>query len=66
MFGVAGGWLAGERLEPLQWLGAILVVLSVAAITIRVARPADAPAGQPSSAAASTQMALNPSDARRS
>jgi drug/metabolite transporter (DMT)-like permease len=66
VFGVAGGWLAGERLEPLQWLGAILVVLSVAAITIRVARPADEPAGQPSSAAASAQIALSPSDASRS
>lgn len=66
VFGVAGGWLAGERLEPIQWLGAILVVLSVAAITIRVARPVDEPAAQASSAEASAQMALNPSDARRS
>lgn len=66
VFGVAGGWLVGERLEPLQWLGAILVVLSVATITIRVARPADERAGQPSSADPSAQMALNPSDARRS
>jgi probable blue pigment (indigoidine) exporter len=66
VFGVAGGWLAGERLEPLQWIGAILVVVSVAAITIRVARPVDQPAGHPSSADASTQMALNPSDASRS
>ena len=65
VFGVAGGWLAGERLEPLQWLGAILVVVSVAAITIRVARPADQQGRQPSSADASAQMALNPSDARR-
>ena len=66
VFGVAGGWLAGERLEPVQWLGAILVVVSVAAITIRVARPAEEPAGQPSSADASTQIALSPSEARRS
>jgi probable blue pigment (indigoidine) exporter len=66
VFGVAGGWLTGERLEPLQWVGAILVVLSVAAITIRVARPAHEQAGQPSSADASAQMALSPSDARRS
>ena len=65
VFGVAGGWLAGERLEPLQWLGAILIVVSVAAITIRVARPADQQGRQPSSADASAQMALNPSDARR-
>lgn len=66
VFGLAGGWLAGERLEPLQWFGAVLVVLSVAAITIRVARPANEPAGQPSSADASAQMALSPRDARRS
>ena len=66
VFGVAGGWLAGERLEPLQWVGAILVVVSVAAITIRVARPADERPGQPSSADASAQMARSPSDARRS
>jgi probable blue pigment (indigoidine) exporter len=65
VFGVAGGWLAGERLEPLQWLGAIFVVLSVAAITIRVARPAGEPAVQPSSADPSTQMARSPSGARR-
>ena len=67
VFGVAGGWLAGERLEPLQWLGAILVVVSVAAITIRGgADPRTSGAGQPSSAAASAQMALNPSASRRS
>jgi probable blue pigment (indigoidine) exporter len=66
VFGVAGGWLAGERLEPVQWVGAILVVLSVAAITIRVARPADERADQPSSADASAQIALSPSDASRS
>jgi drug/metabolite transporter (DMT)-like permease len=66
VFGVAGGWLAGERLEPLQWLGAILVVISVAAITIRAARPADEQLDQPASADASAQMALNPSEASRS
>lgn len=66
VFGVAGGWLTGERLEPLQWLGAILVVVSVAAITIRAARPADATKGQLSSAEASAQMALSPSEASRS
>ena len=46
VFGLAGGWLVGERLQPLQWLGAVVVVLAVAAITIRVARPA-AEAGAP-------------------
>ena len=41
VFGLAGGLLVGERLQPLQWLGAIVVVLAVAMITIRVARPAE-------------------------
>jgi hypothetical protein len=60
---VAAGWLAGERLQPLQWLGAVLVVVSVAAITIRMARPADRKRDldQPSSAAASAQIASAPS-----
>jgi drug/metabolite transporter (DMT)-like permease len=66
VFGVAGAWLAGERLEPVQWLGAVLVVASVAVITIRVASPANDVATQGSSADASAQMALNPSDASRS
>jgi probable blue pigment (indigoidine) exporter len=39
VFGVAVAWLFGERLAPVQWLGAALVVASVAVITIRVARP---------------------------
>jgi probable blue pigment (indigoidine) exporter len=65
VFGVAGGWLAGERLEPLQWLGASVVIVAVAAITIRAARPAEDQAAQPSSADASAQIALSPSDARR-
>lgn len=56
IFGVAGAWLAGERLQPIQWLGAILVVASVAVITsVR----------QPSSAAASAQIAMTPSAASR-
>jgi drug/metabolite transporter (DMT)-like permease len=67
VFGIAGAWLAGERLEPPQWLGATLVVLAVAAITIRLARPAQSGAtAQSSSAEASAQIALSPSDARRS
>lgn len=41
VFGLAGGWLIGERLEAIQWVGAGLVVGAVAAITIRAARPAD-------------------------
>lgn len=63
VFGVAGGWALGERLEPVQWLGAVLVIVSVAAITTRAARAAT---DQPSSADASAQMALSPSDASRS
>ena len=39
VFGLAGGWVIGERLQPVQWLGAVVVVLAVAAITIRGARP---------------------------
>jgi drug/metabolite transporter (DMT)-like permease len=66
VFGVAGGLLAGERLEPLQWLGAILVVASVAVITTRSARPPIEAAGQPSSAAASAQIATTPRPASRS
>jgi probable blue pigment (indigoidine) exporter len=42
VFGVAAGWLYGERLQPLQWVGATLVVLSVAVISIRAARPSSA------------------------
>jgi probable blue pigment (indigoidine) exporter len=38
VFGLAGGWLIGERLETQQWIGAVVVVASVAAITVR-ARP---------------------------
>jgi drug/metabolite transporter (DMT)-like permease len=42
VFGIAVAWGFGERLEPLQWVGASLVVASVAAITIRAARPVPA------------------------
>jgi drug/metabolite transporter (DMT)-like permease len=62
VFGVAAGWFVGERLQPLQWLGALLVIVSVAAITLRTARGADVESrvGQPSSASASTQIATAP------
>ncbi len=42
VFGVTFAAMAGERLEPIQWLGAALVVLAVAAATLqpRTARPA--------------------------
>jgi drug/metabolite transporter (DMT)-like permease len=70
VFGLAGGWLIGEALELVQWLGALLVVASVAVVTVRSARPAaedldgTTPSdSQPSSAAASAQMATSPSDA---
>jgi probable blue pigment (indigoidine) exporter len=43
VFGLAGGWLIGERLLSLQWIGAALVVASVVVITIRSARPVPAP-----------------------
>jgi drug/metabolite transporter (DMT)-like permease len=39
VFGIAAGWLYGERLQPVQWLGAALVVVSVGVISIRAARP---------------------------
>jgi probable blue pigment (indigoidine) exporter len=39
VFGIAVAGAFGERLEPIQWVGAILVVSSVAVITIRAARP---------------------------
>ena len=39
VFGVAGGYLVGERLEPRQWLGAIVIV--AATVTIAVGHRAD-------------------------
>jgi probable blue pigment (indigoidine) exporter len=33
VFGVAAGYLIGERLDPRQWLGATIIVLAVATIT---------------------------------
>jgi probable blue pigment (indigoidine) exporter len=67
VFGLAGGWLVGERLQPLQWMGAVVVVVSVAAITIRAAQPAraDDESHQPSSATDSTQIASAPSASMR-
>lgn len=68
VFGIAVAGTFGERLEPIQWVGAILVVASVAVITIRAARPVpaavavgQAPAtSSPSSAAPSAQMPTSP------
>ncbi len=63
VFGLAGAWVTGERLEPIQWLGAIVVVAAVAWITVHAgeAQAGNAATGQPSSAASSTQMATAPS-----
>ena len=35
VFGVAAGYLVGERLEPRQWLGAVVIVAATAAIAAR-------------------------------
>jgi probable blue pigment (indigoidine) exporter len=35
VFGVAAGYLVGERLEPLQWLGAAVIVAATVAIALR-------------------------------
>ena len=32
VFGVAGGYLVGERLEPRQWVGAVIVVVATLGI----------------------------------
>jgi len=68
VFGVGLGWLVGERLEPVQWLAGGVVVLAVAAISIRGSAQVPAANGvgdQPSSAEASAQTAMIPSDASR-
>jgi drug/metabolite transporter (DMT)-like permease len=41
VFGVAVAAAFGERLEPLQWIGAVVVVGAVTIITIRAARPVE-------------------------
>ena len=69
VIGVALASVAGERLEPLQWLGATVVVAAVAAITvvgIRRTRSDSAETDQPSSAPASAQIATTPRPASRS
>jgi drug/metabolite transporter (DMT)-like permease len=68
VIGVGLATLTGERLEPLQWVGGALVVGAVALITflgVRAGRNDDEVA-QPSSASASAQTAMTPSDATRS
>ena len=61
VFGLAGAWVTGERLEPMQWLGAAIVIGAVAWITMRAGQaPAESdPTGQPSSAS-SAQIAIAP------
>ena len=40
VFGLTAGYLVGERLEPRQWVGALIIVTATAAIALRH-RPAD-------------------------
>jgi probable blue pigment (indigoidine) exporter len=35
VFGLAGAWVTGERLQPVQWLGATIVIGAVAWMTMR-------------------------------
>ena len=35
VFGLAAGYVVGERLEPRQWLGAVVIVAATAAIAVR-------------------------------
>ena len=44
VFGLAAGFLVGERLEPRQWVGAVVIVAATAAIAVR---QRTAPAVQP-------------------
>jgi drug/metabolite transporter (DMT)-like permease len=40
VFGIAAGHLTGERLDPRQWVGALVIVASTAAIALRQRAPA--------------------------
>jgi drug/metabolite transporter (DMT)-like permease len=40
VFGLAAGYLVGERLEPRQWVGAVVIVAATAVIAVRQARSA--------------------------
>jgi probable blue pigment (indigoidine) exporter len=46
VFGVAAGYLAGERLEPRQWLGALVIVAATVAIAARHRAEAQRPTEQ--------------------
>jgi probable blue pigment (indigoidine) exporter len=41
VFGVTAAAVFGDRLQPIQWIGAALVVSAVTVITIRAARPVE-------------------------
>jgi probable blue pigment (indigoidine) exporter len=43
VFGVAAGYLVGERLEPRQWLGAVVILAATTTIAVRERRTATAP-----------------------
>jgi drug/metabolite transporter (DMT)-like permease len=45
VFGLAAGYLVGERLEPRQWVGAIVIVVATAAIAVRQRAAAAEPIG---------------------
>ena len=34
VFGLAAGYLVGERLEPRQWLGAVVIVAATTAVCV--------------------------------
>ena len=44
VFGVAAGYLVGERLEPRQWVGAAVIVAAVAAIAWQQRQPSSSAA----------------------
>ena len=51
LFGLAGGYLTGERLSPVQWIGTALVIGATLGIAGRQASPSEATprtAGEPS------------------
>ncbi|HTK45389.1 MAG TPA: DMT family transporter [Patescibacteria group bacterium] len=68
VFGLAGAWVTGERLQPVQWLGAAIVIGAVAWITVRAdqAPAASDRGGQPSSAAAPARIPIKPQGEIRS
>jgi drug/metabolite transporter (DMT)-like permease len=43
VFGVAAGYLVGERLEPRQWLGAVVIVAATATLAVRERMTSTAP-----------------------